>query len=393
MLASTVKSFIVVRLEKEGALTPKNSLLGSMAYAICALSVGPLLVHNLTDDVTEKGTYMSDLAKLAKKSIPMTMNWAVKDCVPAVLNCTGMEFVDEFGMAVGLTVAVSIMTISISRYQGERSLERDSSGAVKERLCDRYLQLPACFTVAIAFAWNLVSVWVIKKAQHPVADRPTLVFAIQVVYFILVASVITWATAQWTAYKKNRSADSDGEKGLSNIFANGNVPEQFHDIGRHVAEMEETMASIFVTSLAYVYGWALSNTGNAFFFTLMMGYTGPGTASYQANISYALMLSVVSQQWVSSLQAEERKSDYGSALQGLLVNSASLALGAAWSAYFHSQLAFYLQHDMKESQKPLAQMLALVVFWTGAVSLYHNVLQHSKVLERTRREELEAHTY
>jgi len=365
-------------------VTPGLSFAATLVYMILACSVCPVILWSLRKQAGRcKGrTLLRDSFKLVNACVPMTIAWAMRDTVKAFLVWTEQEWWDEILLAI-------IISLVLTGLRFTPCFKRNKAAVgVKDKdypLIARYAVLPLSATLALGWAWNEVALKIvstIQEAQH-VAGNPWPIFLIQFFYYMIVTTAIIAVTAWWTTKSEELQ---EHEQELKKERQVEDLQEDTDDImDRNASHLARTSGELAVSAMSFIYAWAMANTNKAFFCTLMFGCSG-STCSYQVNILYAIVITIINTKLVMLLKFDKIKSVWNKTHQSLQVTALSMTVGFAWSGACSSSVNSIVQGGLLGTTLWLC--LLLVFGYLACCVAYHQFLKETRIRLKQFREEI-----
>jgi len=323
----------------------------------------------------------------------------------AVISSEGSE---EFWPQL---LAASCLTVVIGMAEAlpcfRRSQQGVKAGDSRDTLCARIATMPAHLGLAVGYTWNAVFSWVpntlIKKT-----NTGLFILMIQVVYYLIITSVITAVSIAWSRHHDTKAAadkqnlqaeqsrpdsenndeqtdqrgdeqneqqqkqpqqlapsDDDTELGLTPESAMWAVTKAEHDL-------LEMSGQVFIDSLGFIYAWAQLDTVNAFFFNYMLGCESSTLCTYQSNFALAAAVTLIFTRLAHIWKMEHRHSAWNRQATVLVNKSLSLNVGWAWSNYCSTAVA---SASASSTVDPICTYLMCTGFAWLVMSFVHRKFQ------------------
>jgi hypothetical protein len=154
-----------------------------------------------------------------------------------------------------------------------------------------------------------------------------------------------------------------------------------------VKDVDLTSVEIVLTTLSFIYGWAVLDAFDDIYFLLMLDCQSPGVCSFQSNFAFALLNSFIFSKVCAFLT---RVRDYMDGKQkvvsSLQINAFTLTVGWTWTNFLVALDNFKKTTGATESvaQKILMNCVMWVVVASSSCLLYHF---HSTLLRARKREQ------
>jgi hypothetical protein len=241
--------------------TAEAALGARFAYALLASCVWPLLMWLLRGNCTMGETPFRDNLLLLSKCLPMLVAWAWKDVIMQFHNV-----VDEIWgyavVAVCLTFVLALLEVIPCI---KRAHEAINVGGVADTYLNRILDVPRHLNLALGYAWNSVFSYGLARLQRKLQDDMTKVF-VQFLYFILVRAIVVKTTCFWYGEHDVSIFNFKRVRRLEDNHASKNSETEAGKLRKEMCDITGAAGNLIVTSLSFVYGWALSYTTKAFYF-------------------------------------------------------------------------------------------------------------------------------
>mmetsp|Transcript_97641 Transcript_97641/g.237428 ORF Transcript_97641/g.237428 Transcript_97641/m.237428 type:complete len:459 (+) Transcript_97641:23-1399(+) len=352
-------------------LTPEQEFWARTGYAVlCMLCCPPVLWMLRPSGGQTKGfSFSADFLTLVQGSTPMILMWAIMDMFVALMKWANRPGWDELIVAIVLTSFVALLELLPCYTRAKAAVDAGGAG---DTMVGRYKTLPSYTVLAIGRMWNEFVNWPISDLQSKVAGKPNLIFMIQMVYYLILSYLITWITAQW----------SEKSEVLQKRFGEGDERHHLTAVEHHAADMERTAGQLFISSIAFVYAWGLSNTLQDFFFVLMCECSSPSSCSFAANCAYAVILTIVFTGVAADIKFQDRKEPWGKAHQALKILSMSLCVGWAWKGYFNTSI-LAIQAELSRG-RVVCFVILFFLLWLLAGVWWHAFLKEKRRNKRQR---------
>jgi len=337
------------------------------------------------------GDFKDDFLKLTKASMGMMLAWGWKDAMAGLLDLTGLEFWDELIVAIVFTLIVALAEMIPAVSRAKKAVHDGGAG---DTLVARWLILPTQLGLTAGYAWDQVAIFGVDRIQSHM-ESPNLVFLTQLVYYLVMSTVIIWLTLRLT--HKNKEVQKEAAELTQEAEEAKQAPtpspkdesKKGHSVNSsilsmeaHAKDLEWVGGAILVSSLSFVYAWGLSNTLNDYFFTLNLSCKSATSCSEGSNAAFALLLTVIFAWLAMRLQTENRESEWGKTSKVLQSNAGSLSVGWAWMNYSSVALT-----DIKNSTQVSGEFidfLFMLVSWVLVGVLYHNLMRQRRMLKMQR---------
>lgn len=308
-------------------------------------------------------TISKDQVRLVQACHPFLLAWSWKNFVQTSLVYIKQYFTQEFWPEF---VYALVFLLLIALVEATDLYKRSFAG-LKEggnSLCARYVILPGQIGLAVGFTWNLVFSWPKNKILD-VVTNPLFRIMVQVVYCTLVCGLVTILTVQWehlgkiikhqirrrelAAVDPTTASQGSAQNAAAAPGGGGEEEADTADVGSvesvefFLANVELATTHILRTAVSFVFGWAMLDTINMFFFNYLMEcHGGPMSCSYQSNFSYALLLTMCFGLLASAMprfSGSDTASSFDKVYSHLFSNSMALNVGWAWMNYCKTAIA------------------------------------------------------
>jgi len=388
-----LKVFTFVDSVKEQRVAARASYALIISFVAPTISwllrgLGPCKGKNACED------FKDDFLKLAKASMGMMLAWGWKDLIAGLLDLTGLKFWDEFIISIVFTLIVALAEMIPAVSRAKKAVHDEGEG---DTLVARLLIVPTQLGLAIGYAWNQVAVFVVDQIQSQM-DSANLVFLTQLVYYLLVSTVIIWLTLRLTHAEEDLAAELTQQREEAKQAATSSPKDESEkghsmhgailSMEAHAKELEWVSGAIVISSLSFVYAWGLSNTLNDYYFTLNLSCKSATSCTEGSNAAFAVLMTVIFTLLALRLQSENRKSEWGKTYKVLQINAFALSVGWAWMNYSSVALT-----DIKRSTEitgSFFDFLFMFGCWILVGVLYHIFMRERRVLKRQRHEEAAA---
>jgi len=229
-----------------------------------------------------------------------------------------------------------------------------------DTLMARYLTLPSSGALMVGYVWNVVATWAVSKVQDE-GDSYHFDFFVQGAYTLIACTMCTALTV-----RLKRSMQQ--------------AKSQPHETGIHqlntwagLEEAEENVRPLVISTLSFLFGWALLDTADDWAFGVMCQCPSYSTCSYQSNFVYAMSVTVIFALSASILDKAKEAVNSESILAtavSLQVNGMILTVGWAWMNFYST-----LMSDAT-SPSPPGMKVVLYVNSLIIVMVFHSLTQY-----------------
>jgi len=385
--AQTISVCLLRAFASVDATKSQQSFYGYTVNAVFVSIAVPICLFMLTKVHFKKEegiTIRQSLVEIMKAGLPCVVSWAWNDWTKSVVALSDAEVWPQALAAVLLTIFVSISELLPCFETAMVKLkQRDPTAG----LLAQFEVLPKYFALACGYAWNSLFREPITRLQELV-DAPLFVFMLQVVYFVLITSFISFAQKMWSRRLKQKKEQQPEDDEQPNVAYN-TTQASLEVVGDRLIDMIEMSSHIIMESLHFVYAWALLDTINALFFTFLLGCSGATTCGYPSNFGFAMLITPVFTLLADQLATEDRRSEWNMAAANLLVSALSLCVGWAWANFCKTAISSALDIDMTPVEA--TWFIALAFVWLSCTGLYHRFEVEHNAWHRKYKEDAIGH--
>jgi hypothetical protein len=258
--------------------------------------------------------------KLKTKICPVLLAWGWKDWAAQLDKWAGEELWDETAVAVCLTVVVVVLQKLPIYIEAKKGV---TAGGSEDNLVRRILIIPGSMMLTLGYVWDMVATWFVNKVQHLImavdsqdSGAYAHKFMAQAVYTLFIGIAITLVSAQiHKSDTEMRGASSDNH---------WDGPGQ------------TALSDVALSTMAFVYAWAVLRSCDDFGFGLMFNCTSATTCSYQSNFVYSGCVTICFATCATLLNTWQQFNN-GPTLKtmlGLQINAMVLTVGWAWMNFY-----------------------------------------------------------
>jgi len=370
-----------------------DNLIARSIYAVVVSILVPLLdVLLARGGLPIQGAGLwQDGKRLFQACQGILLAWGWKDWINQVIFAADEQDSDnnvgtEFGIAL-LVAAVFTLILALAEALPcyGRSKKAVDTGGAGATFLQRFAILPSRVGLAAGFAWDQVAQFGIVQLQRRVQST-NVDFLIQLSYYLLLTPVIVYLTVKWdTKQNELKSEEAKAEVEAADR-SNSGLSRMIKSAEHYGEEFERMAGTIVVSSLSFVYAWALSNTLNNLFFRVVMACEGAVTCTQGSNMVFSLGLSFLGVSIVMFKQTVHRRQKLTQTNQVLQMNAWALSVGWSWANSTKVALN-RAKSSMKEGGGGQFFFVAMVIIWIVAFAVYRTFMQERRAWKRNRREE------
>eukprot|EP00437_Effrenium_voratum_P010522 CAMPEP_0181425724 /NCGR_PEP_ID=MMETSP1110-20121109/15304_1 /TAXON_ID=174948 /ORGANISM="Symbiodinium sp., Strain CCMP421" /LENGTH=531 /DNA_ID=CAMNT_0023548915 /DNA_START=88 /DNA_END=1683 /DNA_ORIENTATION=+ len=365
-----------------------RQLMGYTIYAVITWTLVPILQHFVGEiDSDDHYSRAHAAVDLLAKAMPMILAWAFKDVVQTFLAWTDQPLWDEIIVAVVLVILVS--AISHIPRVGRAKKELAEHPPI-DTIANRYLSLPYNSLLGVGYAINQVAVYFVQLISHATSSKlpdgavNVLEVMVQILYFGLMSIVVIRIDAAYHRRRlRKQRLEKDGEE----------FEQDLKEAELTKFEMELLASNLGDTvthSLAFVYGWGVSDTLRVIYYPFFMGCDTYKVCSYQQTWYFGIIVTAVLGSYIKTLSLQEYRRPESKSYRTLMINAMSLTVGWAWMNVCEVTSNFFV--DQWNSVHPsvwtktFTYLILLVFLYAVMVEIYYQILDELRYIKRERNE-------
>lgn len=190
------------------------------------------------------------------------------------------------------------------------------------------------------------------------------------------ASFAVFITSWWTKAKTPPAYTVDHQLNV-----------QGSAIDDHVSHLEMQAAKPVIQALSFVYAWALLNTLDELVFGCMLGCGTPTQCTYQSNLAYAVIITVLFANVDNFLKSDPNKDVVTRSVEkSMRVTAMFLTTGWAWMNYF-TVFVNTTTPGASRSHVGVVYVELLLCYGCLISLLYHAFLEQKRAWDKERKDD------
>jgi hypothetical protein len=310
----------------DGTMNNDQALVARSIYAALITLYAPVVAWLIEKSRFNKQEhFLAIVLQLHGKICPVLLAWGWKDWASQLDTWAGVDLWDEIVIAVSLSLII-ILLQALPCFRTHKA--GVAAGGESDTLIARVVIVPASMALTLGYCWNLVATFFVGKVQdlHKTSKAHggsafAYQFVVQGVYAIVVCIIVTLSTVLLTEKKKAEDESQNQE----------------NSVDKWEGQYSQTWKQVAVSTMSFVYAWAILDTFDDFGFGIMFHCTSYSSCSYQSNFVYAASVTVCFAAGATMLQrwaACEEDSPVLKQAIALQINAMILTVGWAWMNFY-----------------------------------------------------------